>query len=249
MSCLICLKCGADINESTKFCPNCGAPIIHTKSETVTDKIKYNTDLSINKNFIKDSKQNNGRGEITSLVLGIIGMVAWLIPIIGAPITIVGLIFGIKSSKTKYSRLAVSGIVLCIIGLLATTINASIGAYKGANGTLFQNNNSSSVQSNNFSPYGVTFYANPNDSSNTSKTFSKGAVYAKLYTKAPFNATKIMVYSLTNNDNWYGVITVDPNSNISTVTLKLMLPGQYKIVFEQFSDHSVLGEDNLTITN
>ena len=36
-----------------------------------------------------------------ALVLGIISLVAWLIPIIGYPVTIVGLVLGIKSVKSE----------------------------------------------------------------------------------------------------------------------------------------------------
>ncbi len=69
-----------------------------------------------------------------SMVLGIIGMVAWFIPIIGLPIQIVGLVFGIKSLKFPKHSQAAAGIVLCIIGLVFSIANASIGAYLGATG-------------------------------------------------------------------------------------------------------------------
>ncbi len=69
-----------------------------------------------------------------SLILGIIGMVAWFIPIIGFPIQIVGLVFGIKSLHSTKSGRATAGIVLCVIGLVFSTINAGIGAYLGATG-------------------------------------------------------------------------------------------------------------------
>jgi len=73
----------------------------------------------------------NGKST-TGLVLGIIGLVAWIIPIIGAPITIIGLIFSIKGLKSLKRGVAIAGIVLSSIGLFATIVNASIGAYQGA---------------------------------------------------------------------------------------------------------------------
>ena len=77
------------------------------------------------------NKESKSSGKHTaSLVLGIIGVVAWLIPIFGFPTTITGLVFGVKTENT-------SGIVLNIIGLVLTIINASIGAYMGATGQLF----------------------------------------------------------------------------------------------------------------
>lgn len=65
-----------------------------------------------------------------SLVLGIIGFIAWLIPLIGFPVTIVGLILGIRRKYTL-------GIVFNIIGLSMTLINSVIGAVLGAQGKLF----------------------------------------------------------------------------------------------------------------
>lgn len=67
----------------------------------------------------------------TPLVLGIIGMIAWFIPIIGLPVTIVGLVKGIKASP---STKRTASIVLCIIGLVLTIINGALGAYTGAMG-------------------------------------------------------------------------------------------------------------------
>lgn len=64
------------------------------------------------------------------LVLGILSLILWLLPILGAPISIVGLILGIRS---KYNV----GIVLNVIGLCLTIANAAIGAYMGATGQLF----------------------------------------------------------------------------------------------------------------
>ena len=73
-------------------------------------------------------------GATTALVLGIIGMIAWIIPIIGLPIQIVGLVKGIKAMKAGKSGKATAGVVLCIIGLVLTTINAALGAYLGMTG-------------------------------------------------------------------------------------------------------------------
>ena len=79
--------------------------------------------------------QNHGGGKaIASLVLGIIGLIAWFIPLFGFPIFLVGLIVGIKDMKSQNRGLAIAGIVLCIIVLVLTNINASIGAYMGATG-------------------------------------------------------------------------------------------------------------------
>ena len=78
---------------------------------------------------------NSGKAT-ASLVLGIVSMLAWLLPIIGLPTSIVGLVLGIKSINSPSRGLAITGLTLSIIGLVLTIINASIGAYLGATGQL-----------------------------------------------------------------------------------------------------------------
>lgn len=78
-----------------------------------------------------DEREIGGGKAIASLVLGIIGMIAWFIPLFGAPITIIGLVLGIKGMKSNRRGMAIAGVVLCIIGLVLTIINASIGGLHG----------------------------------------------------------------------------------------------------------------------
>ena len=77
-----------------------------------------------------DSHSRNEQKSTTSLVLGIISLIAWIIPLLGFPISIVGLIFGIYKKYT-------TGIILNVIGLSITLINSAIGAVLGAQGKLF----------------------------------------------------------------------------------------------------------------
>lgn len=85
-------------------------------------------------NVALDKKGN--KKAVASLVLGIIGMLAWIIPIIGLPIQVVGLVFGIKSIHSNKRGLAIAGIVMTIIGLVLTIANGTLGAYLGATGQL-----------------------------------------------------------------------------------------------------------------
>ena len=77
-------------------------------------------------NYVTETCQKS----TASLVLGIIGFIAWLIPLFGFPVTIIGLILGIRRKYT-------TGIVLNVIGLSITLINSVIGAVLGAQGKLF----------------------------------------------------------------------------------------------------------------
>jgi len=74
---------------------------------------------------------------VASLVLGLIGLAAWLLPIIGLPVTIIGLVMGAKGRRSR-PGMAGAGIVLSIIGLVLSLINAAYGAYLGATGQLFR---------------------------------------------------------------------------------------------------------------
>jgi hypothetical protein len=70
-------------------------------------------------------------------VLGCIGLVGWILPIIGLPVTITGLVYGVKSKNLGGTGTATLGIVLCIIGLTLSVINAAIGAYMGFTGQIY----------------------------------------------------------------------------------------------------------------
>ncbi len=64
-------------------------------------------------------KLNNvNQKAISSFILGIFTLIAWLIPIVGLVSGITGLIFGINSLEGTRRNFAVSGIVLCIIGMI-----------------------------------------------------------------------------------------------------------------------------------
>jgi len=76
-----------------------------------------------------------GKGKATaSLVLGIISIIAWIIPLYGLPTTIAGLVLGIKGLGPQRRGTAVAGIVLSVIFLVLTLFNAAMGAYLGAIG-------------------------------------------------------------------------------------------------------------------
>lgn len=96
---------------------------------------------SISENPIKPKKDR----ALASLILGIIGILAWIFPLVGFPVTIIGLVFGINSLKGKRRGMAITGIILCAIFLLATSINSIIGAYKGATGQLGQTQDDTSA--------------------------------------------------------------------------------------------------------
>lgn len=67
----------------------------------------------------------------TSLVLGIVGSLGWLVPIIGLPVTIVGTVLGAVGIKTKHSRgIAIAGFVVSIVFLTASIAKGIIDIIK-----------------------------------------------------------------------------------------------------------------------
>ena len=61
-------------------------------------------------------------------VLGIISIFAWLLPLAGYPVSIVGLVLSVKAKKNPENKTALAGMILSIIGLVLTVINSFLGA-------------------------------------------------------------------------------------------------------------------------
>lgn len=123
-----CPRCQVDLTMNTQLigqlvkCPACSNQFFVTQPELSTPPRQY-------------SVATSGEGKVNekstaSLVLGIVSLIAWIIPLIGFPVCIVGLILGVRKKYTV-------GIVLNVIGLVCTVANSAIGAYMGANGKLF----------------------------------------------------------------------------------------------------------------
>ncbi len=79
----------------------------------------------------------SGRGAATaSMVLGIIGLIAWLLPLVGFPVNIVGLVLGLTQGKHKTFSTAKAGVIMSIIGLVLTSINSIAGAVMSVMNTI-----------------------------------------------------------------------------------------------------------------
>lgn len=66
-----------------------------------------------------------------SLVLGIISIIAWLLPLAGYPVTILAIVFGTKGRSSAKKGMATAGMILGIIFLVITCINSVLGAIQG----------------------------------------------------------------------------------------------------------------------
>ena len=67
---------------------------------------------------VKMASKSLGRFiSLASLVIGIVGLGAWLVPFIGGALALSGLALGIGGSDTDHRPTAIVGILLCTIGL------------------------------------------------------------------------------------------------------------------------------------
>jgi len=60
------------------------------------------------------------------MVLGIVSLFAWLVPFLGFPIAVAGLVLGIVAiNKGKEPKgMAIAGVVMCPLGLIGSIISA-----------------------------------------------------------------------------------------------------------------------------
>lgn len=209
---------------------------------------------------VEKTKSKKG---IISLILGIIGLIAWALPILGAIVTIVGLILGVKGRGTNHKKLATAGIVLCIIGLFATVVNGAIGSYKGATGTLFNSNTNTSntnaantADENTQGTKEITFCESIDNNlnpTNTKDTFNINTkFYARFDNKVPFKASKLKLTIYTMNGNSQSVFyteeqDIDQDNTILAIPLNIDTAGKYKITITRSSDDQKLGEGEVTV--
>ncbi len=64
-----------------------------------------------------------------SFVLGWCGIIAWLLPIVGFPVTIVGIIMGLKGQDSQLQSKAKTGLILNIVFLVVTALNSALGIF------------------------------------------------------------------------------------------------------------------------
>jgi len=64
-----------------------------------------------------------------SYILGWCSIVAWIIPLVGFPVTIVGIVMGVKGKDSQEESKAKTGLILNIVFLVVTSINSALGMF------------------------------------------------------------------------------------------------------------------------
>lgn len=70
---------------------------------------------------------------ISSFIIGLFSMIAWLIPLIGLPLSITGLVFGFQGRLSTNKGMSISGIVLGIVGIILSLSEYILGLYSALN--------------------------------------------------------------------------------------------------------------------
>lgn len=109
--------------EKLKQLKDSGA-ITETEFEIEKSKVLNNGSFSSN----AENTEKGKTSAIVGLILGLVSIIAWYIPLIGFPITVLGIVFsslGLKSQTNKGK--AIAGLSLSILFLVVTIINSALG--------------------------------------------------------------------------------------------------------------------------
>ena len=115
-----CPNCGEKINNDARFCGKCGRNLTKEESANIPP---------INKK--KDIYA------LVGFILGLASTIAWIIPIFGYPVTIVGIVFSAKSRGSEKTAFTYIGLYFSIIFLGITFINSVLGVLLSINETSY----------------------------------------------------------------------------------------------------------------
>lgn len=127
-----CKECGHQMSERAKLCPNCGVENDIVFCPECDKQLSSKATMCPNCGYeLKTNNQTKNSKDTLSLIgmiLGFCSILAWLIPLLGYPCTIVGIILSACGMNSNKKNFAITGLVLCIVFLVITLINSLIGA-------------------------------------------------------------------------------------------------------------------------
>ncbi len=113
---MFCQNCGNQFAPGSPCCPICGCPVQYPPGWMPPPY----------------QKPKNKWMSIASLIFGLLGLIAWFLPLVGFPITLSGIVLGAIGIKEGGKGFAIAGIILSVITFLITLVNSALGAYMGA---------------------------------------------------------------------------------------------------------------------
>ena len=95
---------------------------------TITEE-EFNIEKSkiLNSSANTEKKDGKETKAMVGFVLGLVGIIAWFLPIIGFPVTVLGIIFSSLGINSLNKNKAIAGLILSIIFLIVTLINSFLG--------------------------------------------------------------------------------------------------------------------------
>lgn len=102
-----CRNCGKEMEMDVNFCESCGTN---------------------NQNTIYVKQNPLEKNAMIGFILGLCSTAAWLLPLLGYPVAVCGIVFSAKGLKpNKNKGKAIAGLTLSIIFLVLTLINSALG--------------------------------------------------------------------------------------------------------------------------
>ncbi len=135
---MYCKYCGKEIDDNSTFCKECGKNQQESQATYAGNTANKRRCPSCNGALesyytvcpycgAKVSQTDSSKAEVAGLVLGILGLIAWLLPLIGFPVTVTGMILSGRgmNERKKYAQ---AGLILSVLCFIATLINSISGA-------------------------------------------------------------------------------------------------------------------------
>jgi len=112
-----CENCGKEIkNENQDVCLKCGSAI---------REVNY---VNQNNIVISDDEKRE-KNAMIGFILGLVSIIAWIIPLFGYPVSICGIVFSAKGLNSNINKgKAITGLILSIVFIVITFINSFLGA-------------------------------------------------------------------------------------------------------------------------
>ena len=133
-----CTKCVTILVAGTRVCPTCGQAQPANQQWNPQAGQQWNPQMNsqvnpqmnpqMNPQWNNRPVPNNGK-TTAGFVLALVSLITWIIPLLGLPTSIIGLVLSINGRKESNSGMALAGIIISIISLIFTICNSLAGVF------------------------------------------------------------------------------------------------------------------------